>query len=117
MKENEREGGVREDEMVIVDAMKLHTHYTRKQVGSTSLIKREGELKEGTKGCFGKAVWRHTHTKVSCLIVNYRYRVSLRLRKLPTHTLKYKCIDNQGRLVQLLNMCVRQALCTCVFYL
>ena len=46
--------------MVIVDAPTLN-----KEAG-WFMIKREGELKEGTKECFGKAVWRHTHTKVSC---------------------------------------------------
>ena len=54
--------------MAIVDVMKLQAHYTRKPVGSTSLIMKEGELKEGTKDVLAMQ-YGYTYTQ--------RYRVSL----------------------------------------
>ena len=54
--------------MAIVDVMKLQAHYTRKPVSSTSLIMKEGELKEGTKDVLAMQ-YGYTYTQ--------RYRVSL----------------------------------------
>lgn len=62
MKEDEREGGVRVDEMAIVDVMELQAHYTRNPVGSTSLTMKEGELKEGTKDVLA-IQYGYTHTQ------------------------------------------------------
>ena len=69
----------RVDEMVVVDADTTDT--LNKKAGGFNFIDQErGRVERRHKGLF----WQSIMDKG--VIVNYRYRVSLHLRKLPTHT-------------------------------